>query len=168
MLYSCNHQTVSAVWIVLICLFPEWGSANPRSLRPPCHAVTLDSPAIIKLLCNEGADLCLKPSPIHYALDREGDRRETAAYKAARNDDVNKLELLHLACENSDLQVSWHEACEAQRDQQVTASIIRVSTVYQSTSEFHEHCLQYILHTFGLCIVSIRKYAVRNNHRSSN
>ena len=102
------------------------------------------------------------------ALDREGDRRETAAYKAARNDDVNKLELLHLACANWDLQVSWHEACEAQRDQQVTASIITVSLVYQSNSEFHEHCLQYILQRFGLCIISIRKYAVGNNHRSSN
>ena len=31
--------------------------------------MTLDSPAIIKLLCNEGADLCTKPSPIHYAHD---------------------------------------------------------------------------------------------------
>ena len=40
------------------------------------------------------------------ALDREGDRGETAAYKAARNDDVHKLELLYLACANFDLQAS--------------------------------------------------------------
>ena len=31
--------------------------------------MTLDSPAIIKLLCEEGADLCSKPSPIRYAHD---------------------------------------------------------------------------------------------------
>ena len=31
--------------------------------------MTLDSPAIIKLLCEEGADLRSKPSPIRYAHD---------------------------------------------------------------------------------------------------
>ena len=49
--------------------FPESRSANPRSLTALRHAVTLDSPAIIKLLCKEGADLCSKPSPIRYAHD---------------------------------------------------------------------------------------------------
>lgn len=40
------------------------------------------------------------------ALDHEGERGETAAYKAARNGDVHKLELLYLACANFDLQAS--------------------------------------------------------------
>ena len=41
------------------------------------------------------------------ALDRREVRGETAVHKAARNDDVNKLELLDLACANLNLQVSW-------------------------------------------------------------
>lgn len=40
------------------------------------------------------------------ALDHEGERAETTAYKAARNGDVRKLELLYLACANFDLQDS--------------------------------------------------------------
>ena len=39
------------------------------------------------------------------AVDEE--RGETAAYKAARNGDVDKLELLFLACANFDLRASW-------------------------------------------------------------
>ena len=39
--------------------------------------------------------------------DRREDRTETAIYKAARNDDVSKLELLDLACADLDWQASW-------------------------------------------------------------
>eukprot|EP00435_Cladocopium_sp_Y103_P044299 s2258_g12.t1 len=45
----------------------EYGHPQHGRVTPLRQAVTLDSPAIIKLLCKEGADLCSKPSPIRHA-----------------------------------------------------------------------------------------------------
>ena len=40
-------------------------------------------------------------------VDASDPKGETAVYKAARNDDTAKLELLDLACADLDLQASW-------------------------------------------------------------
>lgn len=73
------------------------------------------------------------------ALDRREVRGETAVHKAARNDDVNKLELLDLACANLDFQVSWLRGV---RGAQRLASALRtgVNGLAVNLRVVHEHC----------------------------